>query len=291
MIKPMLAKLADGQRPFEDASLIWEIKYDGARCIAQTGSDPKIWSRSGREMSDNFPELIINSRLPAIFDGEVISCDETGKSVFNRVQHRITRQSHVQWAMQEYPCSYEIFDIIEADGKDLRGLPLLDRKELLLKLLIPDHNVHIAPFVDDGQKLFDEMEAKSWEGVIGKTKGGLYRPGKRDWLKVKVGLTESFHICGFTKGTGWRESTFGALILGKVTDKGFIYVGAVGTGFDTAMINSLYQELKELPRVPCAFGLPPEPAVWVLPKIQCIVNFAEYTNDGRLRFPSFKGRI
>ena len=291
MINPMLAKLTD-VATFDDESYIWEVKYDGARCIAKSFCpDTRIWSRSGREMTDNFPEIVVNSRLPVVLDGEVISCDATGKSIFNRVQHRTTRQNHVGWAMQEYPCSYEVFDIVEADGKDLKNLPLMARKEILNKLLIPTENVRIAPFMQDGAKLFAEMEAKKWEGVIGKTKGGIYRPGKREWLKVKVGLKEIFFICGYTEGTGWRASTFGALVLGKATNNGFKYVGAVGTGFNEQMINSLYQELKELPRVPCAFGSPPELARWVLPKIQCLVHFAEYTNDGKLRFPSFKGRI
>ena len=288
MINPMLAKLTD-DTTFADDRYLWEIKYDGARCIAQTGPEARIWSRSGREMTGNFPELEIRTALPAILDGEIVSCDETGKSIFNRIQHRTTRENHVQWAAQEYPCKYEVFDIIEADGHDLKGLPLLARKDILSKYLIPTHNVHPASFVEDGAKLFAEMEQKRWEGVIGKAKTGKYLPGKREWLKVKVGLKEFFYICGYTHGTGWRVSTFGALVLGKLTEKGFQYVGAVGTGFNEAMIYSLYQQLKELPEVPCPFGVPPEPARWVLPKIQCLIHFAEYTNDSKLRFPSFKG--
>ncbi len=292
LIKPMLARLADPEwLGRENSDYLFEVKYDGARCIAQSfAPDTRIWSRSGREMTNNFPEIVVNSRLPVVLDGEIISCDETGKSIFNRVQHRTTRENHVEWAMKEYPCSYEVFDIVAADGKDLTGLPLIARKEILNKLLIPTQNVRIAPYMEDGAKLFAEMELKKWEGVIGKTKGGIYLPGKREWLKVKVGMDEIFHICGYTEGTGWRTSTFGALVLGKLTQKGFQYVGAVGTGFDTAMINSLYDDLKQLPRVSCAFGAPPEPATWVLPAMQCLVHFAEYTGDGKCRFPSFKGR-
>jgi len=290
MINPMLAKLTDGTT-FADPRYLWEIKYDGARCIAKTGGEARLWSRSQREMTLSFPELDIRTKLPAVLDGEIVSCDETGKSIFNQVQHRTTRENHVRWAAQEYPCIYEVFDIVEADGHDLKGLPLMDRKELLKQILIPTHNVHLAPFVEDGEKLFAEMEQKRWEGVIGKAKMGRYLPGKREWLKVKVGLKEIFYICGYTEGTGWRASTFGALVLGKLDGNGFKYVGAVGTGFNEMMIYSLYQQLKELPRVSCAFGAPPEPATWVLPKIKCLIHFAEYTNDGRLRFPSFKGTL
>ena len=290
LINPMLAKLTD-ETAFADDRYVWEIKYDGARCIAGTGAEPRIWSRSGREMTKNFPELDIRTKLPAVLDGEIVSCDETGKSIFNQIQHRTTRENHVQWAVKEFPCSYEVFDIVEADGHDLKGTPLMARKELLHQILIPTHNVHAAPFMEDGEKLFAEMEQKRWEGVIGKTKTGKYLPGKREWLKVKVGLKEIFHICGYTEGTGWRASTFGALVLGKATENGFKYVGAVGTGFNEVMLYSLYQELKELPRVSCPFGTPPEPARWVLPKIRCLIHFAEFTKDGKLRFPAFKGTL
>lgn len=294
MIDPMLAKLAD-ESFFTKDNYIWEVKYDGARCIGQSNGTTRLWSRSQREMTENFPEIQIQTKLPAVLDGEIISVDENGKSIFNRVQHRTTRLRNVQLAAKEFPCIYQIFDIVECNGRDITKVPLLDRKQLLDKIFIPTPTTTLSPFTKDGGALYAVVEQKRWEGVIGKHERGIYRPGVRDWLKIKVGLTETFYIVGYTQGTGWRKSTFGALVLGRKNlpddTEPFTYVGEVGTGFDTNMIEYIYSQLKSLPSSSCVFRREPEPATWVMPKLQCIVHFAEYTKDGKLRFPSFKGLV
>ena len=286
MIKPMLCKLAS--QAFDDDRYQWEIKYDGARCIARCeAGGHQLWSRSGREMTKAFPELDLRTRVSVILDGELV-CYQNGKSVFNGIQHRTTRENNVLWASGQYPATFEVFDILEASNIDLKGYPLTRRKEVLNTILIPTQNVHIARIEDSGVKLYQEVEQKELEGVIGKLKAGRYLPGKRDWLKVKVPKWEELVICGYTQGTGWRTSTFGALILGR-RDFDLVYVGAVGTGFDDLEIARIDKRIKSLPVVPCPFGKEPEPATWIKPEIRCRIKFAEYTNDGKLRFPSYKG--
>lgn len=286
-MKPMLCKLVS--QAFDDDRYIWEIKYDGARCIARCGGGShQLWSRSGREMTRAFPELDLRTKTPAVLDGELV-CYQNGKSVFNGIQHRTTRENNVLWASGQYPATYEVFDIIEVGGIDLRGYSLTRRKEILNAILIPTTNVHIARVEDSGVKLYQEVEQKGLEGVIGKLKTGKYLPGKREWLKVKVPKWGEFVICGYTEGTGWRASTFGALILMVGHPNNCAYVGAVGTGFDDIEIARIDKRIKSLPVVPCPFGKEPEPATWIKPEIRCRVKFAEYTNDGKLRFPSYKG--
>jgi bifunctional non-homologous end joining protein LigD len=288
--KPMLAKLSpDDNAIFDDDRYLWEIKYDGNRCMALVLPDStRIWARSGKEMTEKFPELVVQTRLPAILDGEIICRDEAGKPVFNLIQHRTSRENHIKWAMEHYPVEYRVFDVLEVDGKDVKSLPFIKRRELLEKILVPAVNVGLEFAHEDGRTLFEQMKSQRWEGVIGKNKTGVYLPGAREWLKVKVGMDEIFHIVGYTLGTGWRLDTFGALVLAKLENTEWKYVGAVGTGFDMAQIRSLYDQLTQIPG-PCLWTKEPEPAKWVMPIIKCQVHFAEYTNDERLRFPSFKG--
>jgi len=283
----MLAQLEP--KPFNDPRYIWEIKYDGIRAIITGGVTGKytIQARSGADKTLLFPELTLKSMRACILDGELVST--TGK--FNEIQHRANRINGIVQAIRDYPVYYVVFDIIEADGIDLRKVPLIKRKEILRELVIPSDNVLVAQFVEDGEALFEAMVANGYEGVIGKHKSGTYQEGKRNWLKVKCNQMGEFVICGYTLGTGWRESTFGALVLGKQDGNKLTYVGSVGTGFNDQEIAALYKHLLELQNDICPFGYPPEPAVWVKPEIAIKVKFLEYTDDGRLRFPVYKGRI
>jgi len=237
-----------------------------------------------------FPELNLETRVSAVLDGELV-CYKDGKLVFKGIQHRANRINNVTLTSKIYPATYEVFDILMADGQDLQLLPLIERKEILGQVLIPSDNVRIAPTFDDGIALFEEMQDKHMEGVIGKLKKGIYRQGKREWFKVKAVQSGEFTICGYTQGTGWRASTFGALVLGEYHPSGFVYVGSVGTGFNDAEISRIHQRMLAIGSDQCAFGQPPEPATWIKPVIKVAIQYLEFTNDGKLRFPSYKGMI
>lgn len=277
MIKPMLAKVE--LAPSDDTNYIWERKYDGARMIAIVdGKTVRLFARSGLEKTGLFPELRIETKLPkTILDGEVISGEG-----FNGIQHRINRQNGVSIAAKAYPAEYHIFDMLEADGINIEKQPLARRKTLLKANLVETDNVILAPFSDKGTELFKLAREKQWEGVVGKSRTGSYLQGKRTWLKVKIWQMGTFLVVGYTQGTGWRESTFGALVL---SDARGYYVGSVGTGFDDGDI----QQIKAMfsPTV-CPFPREPEPATWIKP-FPVKIRFMELTNDGMLRFPSFKG--
>lgn len=288
--KPMLAQIVDS--PFDDECYIWEVKYDGARCIADVNPQGhRLYSRSGRDMTVNFPEIVPRTRVSARLDGEIICRDPSGKPIFNYIQHRTTRQNHIQSYSIQYPAIFQVFDILSANGRDLKGSPLKLRKMMLEKVLIPTTEVVLTDIHASGTQLYAHQKSLGWEGVVGKTLSGLYLPGKRHWLKKRVPMKDWFYVCGYTAGTGWRTSTFGSLVLGKTNGTSMLHVGSVGTGFDVSKINELYQKMKSLPTVPCPFGIPPEPATWIKPEMKVIIEFAEYTNDGKLRFPSFKGEV
>ena len=288
MIKPMLAQLEP--KPFNDPRYLWETKYDGIRAIITGGVTGKytIQARSGSDKTQLFPEINLRTKKPTILDGELISLDGT----FNGIQHRANRINGIAQAVRDYPAQYAVFDVLEVDGTNLMYTPLIKRKEILQELVIPSDNVLVAQFVEDGEALFAKMIETGGEGVIGKLKTGTYQEGKRGWFKVKATQMGEFVICGYTPGTGWRASTFGALVLGKQDGNKLTYVGSVGTGFNDQEIANLYKHLLELRNDICPFLVPPpETAVWVMPEMVIKVRFLEYTADKRLRFPAYKGRI
>jgi len=288
MIKPMLCERRP--EPFNNDRYLWETKYDGIRIIAGVQEGYSLQARSGTDKTNLFPELNLETKVSAVLDGELV-CYKEGKLVFNGIQHRANRINNVTLASKGHPATYEVFDILMADGQDLQRLPLAKRKEILNAVLIPTNNVKVASYTEDGVSLFQEAMDNHTEGVVGKLKAGAYRQGKRDWIKVKAIQSGEFTICGYTQGTGWRASTFGALVLGKYHNDEFVYVGSVGTGFDEDEIRRLHQRMLALGSASCPFRREPEKAPWIKPVIDVLVQYLEMTRDGRLRFPSYKGMI
>ncbi len=285
MIKPMLAHLEP--RPYNDGKMLWEEKFDGARLLAFVeNGQVRLQARSGTDKSDLFPELAIETKVTAILDGEV-TC-----ATFNGIQHRINRGSGIAQASKTFPAQFKVFDVVEAKGIDLMGIPLIQRKAILQDIMLPNETTVVTPWSMDGVVLFDEMIAAGKEGVIGKPLDSLYIEDNRGvWIKAKCNKTEVFTVCGYTKGTGWREDSFGALVLGKRENGKLTYVGSVGTGFTCKKIAELLALLKEnvIPESP--FGYNPMGNVmttWVMPLLDIKVRFLEYTDDGLLRFPAYQ---
>ena len=285
MIKPMLARLEP--RPFTDPEFIWEEKFDGARLLALVnGNGTQLQARSGTNKTNLFPDLNIQTKKPVILDGEV-TCEGAG---FRGIQHRINRGSGVAQAAKIYPAVYQVFDILEVAGINLRDVPLLQRKEILQNVVIPNETTVVVPWSGDGEVLFDQMIANGKEGVIGKPLASAYVENNRGlWIKAKCNQTDTFTVCGFTQGTGWRKDTFGALLLGKPMDGKLVYVGSVGTGFTCKKIAELMVWLKANIVLTSPFGYNPEtkPVTWVNPTLQVKVRFLEFTEDGQLRFPAY----
>jgi len=292
-IKPMLAE--GSLQPFNDPSYIWEIKYDGARILPfVNGNNVHLQARSGSDKTDTFPELRVETRHPAILDGEVVSA--TGLSFQDSIQRRINRTCDILAAAVQYPSKLVVFDCLEIDGKNIEHLSLETRKELLAKVLVSTNNVEIAPFYEDGIALWTTIIKNGLEGQVGKLKADKYLRNKRKWLKVKAwkrnygknSTGETILAIGYTQGTGWRESTFGAIAMARLEAEGTVtYVGEVGTGFDQSEIKALHATFS--PGV-CPWTGDPTPATWIKP-FAIKVQYLEYTNEGIMRFPSFKGVV
>jgi bifunctional non-homologous end joining protein LigD len=291
--RPMLAT------PAEDvprgAGWLFEVKWDGYRAIAEVvGGEATLTSRNGNDLTARFSnvakEVAKAVKTPdAVIDGEVCALDDSGRSSFSAMQQ----------GKAGTPLVYYVFDVLEVDGEPLVDLPLVERRKRLEQLLDRrNRTVRLSETFDDGAALLEAAEEQKLEGILAKRLDSRYIWGKRtrDWLKIKTHGEQEFVIAGYTKGTGRRASSFGSLVLGYYRGGELVYAGNVGTGFNTKEIDKLLALLRPLkrsnspfPEVPTMPKVRKSDVIWVEPKLVCEVEFAEWTHDGRLRAPSYKG--
>lgn len=297
-ISPMLA--ATGDSPFSDPAWLFEPKLDGYRIIASINEgQARLYSRNGNNVTTKYRGIVENlSRQPvsrALLDGEIIALDEKGRPCFQCLQGYLEVMGRKSSQLPEATAIiYYVFDIVYLDGYDLRNTPLIDRKRLLERVLWPDETIRLTDhFEGDGPTIYRAAVGQGLEGIIGKRKDSLYRPGQRsaDWVKIKEVRTGDFVIGGFTEGTGNRKSTFGALILGYYDENGrLVPAGHIGTGFNNARLADLRKKLDKITVKRMPFNVEPElngPATWVSPELVAEVKYSEWTRDGRLRVPVF----
>jgi len=292
--QPMLATLAE-EVPKGDG-WTFEIKWDGYRIIATVaGGEPELRTRKEQDYTQRFEnvakELAKALKTPdCVVDGEVCALDEEGRPSFSAMQQ----------GKRGTPIVYYVFDLLEVEGEPIVDLPLEERRKRLEKLLDKrNKTVRLSEGFDDGNALLSAAEQQGLEGIMAKRLGSRYLPGKRtrDWLKIKGHGRQEFVIAGYTKGQGRRATTLGSLVLGTYDEGGeLVYVGNVGTGFNDKEIERLLRKLKPLERdTPPFKSVPKMPRVrkgdivWVEPKLVAEVEFAEWTHDGRLRAPAYKG--
>jgi bifunctional non-homologous end joining protein LigD len=282
--KPMLACPGDGA--FSSPDWLFELKYDGYRLIA-FGGDGKatLRYRSGLDATARFPEIASAVRaLPCkdvVLDGEVVVLDAEGLPRFGLLQDRAGINAHrdVVRAAALLPATFFVFDLPGCDGRDLRGLPLVERKALLQRLVPPAGPMRFADHVDgDGQGLFALIQARDLEGVIAKKKDSPYRSGQRskDWLKIKTDPEGDFAVCGYTAPKGTRQG-LGALYLCLRKGDSWVYASKVGSGFDEAQLASIKKALDGQPRWEPPFGKPDDVrgARWVEPTMVCTIRYRE----------------
>jgi len=291
--QPMLATLA--QEIPRGAGWVFEVKWDGYRAIADVaGSEATLTSRNGNDLTARFQnvakELAKAVKTPdCVLDGEVCALDESGRSSFSAMQQ----------AKAGTPIVYYVFDVLEVEGEPVIDLPLVERRKRLEQLLDRrNRTIRLSETFDDGEALLAAAKQQQLEGVMAKRLDSRYFPGKRtrDWLKIKTHHEQEFVVAGYTKGTGRRASSFGSLVLGYYVGDQLVYAGNVGTGFDSKEIERLLDALRPLRRPDAPFREVPKmpkvrksDVIWVEPKLVVEVEFAEWTHDGRLRAPSYKG--
>jgi bifunctional non-homologous end joining protein LigD len=281
---PMLATAAD--EPFDGDDWFFEVKWDGYRAIVTVQADKSVTalSRNGNDLLKRFPDLAnigaAFTSLPVLVDGEACALDENGVSSFERLN-------------EGDPVTFVAFDCLYADGRDLRALPLEERKAELARIVRPNRGVLVSDhIVGQGKALFAMAEERGLEGIIAKKRDSVYRSTRsNDWRKVKTLHEQEFAIGGWTEPNAGRTG-FGALLLGYFDGDAFRYVGSVGSGFDAKKLASIAKTLKAAEIAKSPFTTKPKTATkahFVEPELVAQVKFTEWTRDGSLRHPVFLG--
>lgn len=290
-LKPMLAELSD--KEFDDENWVFEMKYDGYRALADCDGSGNVdlYSRNLLDFNSEFKpvaETLQAMSYDCLLDGEVVVENKEGVSSFQLLQnYRSTDAGELH---------YYVFDILRLNGKDLTGLTLLERKELLRMLIEQNKlpNIHYSEhIVEKGINFFKTANKKAWEGIIAKRADSVYNIARRssDWLKIKITKQEEAIICGITEPQGGRNH-FGALLLGAYQGDKLEYIGNCGTGFNQATLKELYQKFEPLFTVKSPFDeriTHRTKIQWMKPKLVCQVKFTEWTQDGSMRHPVYLG--
>ena len=294
-VAPMLATLTD--RYFSDPAWIFERKLDGERCLGYcVDGEVRLLSRSQQHLDGTYPEIVDSlARQDApdiVIDGEVVAL-EHGQTSFELLQQRLGLTNAEEARKSPVAVYYYIFDVLHLDGYDTTALPLRDRKALLRKALRYSDPLRFTAHRNaEGEAYFGFACAHGWEGLVAKRADSVYASRRSpDWLKFKCSLGQEFVVGGFTDPAGSRVG-LGALLVGYYDERGLAYAGKVGTGFSTATLLALRQELDALETAnsPFTHDRVAERGVhWVRPVLVAEIVFSEWTGDGKLRHPRFEG--
>ena len=285
------------KEPFDSDRHIFEVKWDGVRMIAFCrGGAVRLQNRRLHDRTLQYPELgelgrLLGSR-EAVLDGEVIAMRQGRPSFFAVMERDVCKsQQRVRSARQSLPVSFMVFDLLYSDGRDLTPEPLETRKEALRALLpVPGESIHVVEsYPVRGKALYEATEDKGLEGVVAKELSGPYLQGQKSalWLKIKHRKRQICAVCGFAPGAGGAIS----ILAGAVKDGTMLYVGSVSTGLKSRDAEVLVPALLSMRAPGPPFLNPPSMrgAVYVKPQLTFLTNFAEWTEDLKMRSPVFSG--
>jgi len=281
--------------PPEGETWLHETKWDGYRILATLNArKPRLWSRNALDWTAKAPDIVnalqALSLRSAQLDGELI-VGKADPRAFNELQATLAGESNT-------PLVYALFDLLYIDGISLADCALVDRKDLLQKVLAASPSKHLLfseHHIGDGDVVFNAAGKRGLEGIISKRVSSKYIAGRgRDWLKVKTKLSDEFAVVGYTKGRGSRQG-FGALLLARPDKRGgWQYAGRMGSGFSDALLRTL---AKKLPPLHCK-NPPVDPDTlidrdtgkpqWIKPRFVVEVYYRGFGKEGLLRQPSLK---
>ena len=287
------------QRLPEGREWLYEVKFDGYRCLAGRGTNGvTLWSRRGNLFTAQFPHIArACERLPSgtLIDGEIVALDASGRVSFNLLQHH---RSKAQALL------FYAFDVLIYRGRSLVELPLSTRREVLTEIfkrasgatpLAMSETIDATP-----ADLVRVAKEFGFEGIVAKRGDSSYEPGKRTgaWVKYKVNRGQEFVIGGYTPG-----NPFDALIVGYYEGKRLLYAAKVRNGFVPLVRREVARRFKGLEIDTCPFANLPEKkrtqwaltkeemknCVWLKPELVAQIEFTEWTPDGHLRHSKFTG--
>lgn len=300
-VTPMLA--TPGKLPDDDEGWAYEIKFDGVRALTfvEQGT-ARLVTRNGNDVTATYPEIAEIAaqlgRRRVILDGEVVVADpKTGRTDFSLLQSRMHVRSPSQALIRSAPVRLLVFDLLHQGTTSLMPRSYDERRKALEDLGLKGAAWDTPKAVQgDGPTILAASKEQGLEGIMAKRRSSPYLPGQRvkTWLKVKNIRRTSAVVVGWRPGEGSREGHLGSLLLGVHGETGFEYAGQVGTGFTATTLSQLEAALKPLTvdRSPLDQEVPTAQrrnATWVRPTLVAEVDYTEWTRDGRMRHPSFKG--
>jgi DNA ligase D-like protein (predicted ligase) len=297
-IEPML--LVRTENLPEGPEWLCELKLDGFRSLAiKTGGKVQLRSRNDNDFNKRYPALVkALADMPdeTVIDGEVVALDPEGRPSFNLLQKSAPGAT----------LTFFIFDVLVLKGRDVMGEPLMKRRALIEKHVLPElaDPIRYSPILKGSLKnLVESVKLQGLEGLIAKRKDSKYEPGLRSgaWQKMRVNAAQEFVIGGYTIG----GATFDALVFGYYEGDKLIYAARTRNGFTPSLRADLMKKFKPLETRDCPFANLPEKKAgrwgagltaakmvdcrWLKPVLVAQFEFVEWTQDQHLRHSRFMG--
>jgi DNA ligase D-like protein (predicted ligase) len=298
-IEPMLI-LRTEKLP-EGPEWLIELKLDGYRALAiKSGGKVQLRSRNDNDFNSRYPGIVkALTSMPdeTVIDGEIVALDEDGRPSFN------TLQNHGPASL---PLHFFIFDLLILQGRDVMAEPLVKRRELIEKHVLPNlaDPIRYSPILEATlAHLIRSVKEQGLEGLVAKRRDSKYEPGLRSgaWQKMRVNQGQEFVIGGYTPSL----KNFDALVIGYYEGAKLIYAARTRNGFTPASRAELFKKIKPLEIKECPFWNLPEKKAgrwgagltaakmvecrWLKPQLVGQFEFVEWTSDGHLRHSKFMG--
>ncbi|USJ24746.1 non-homologous end-joining DNA ligase [Ensifer adhaerens] len=289
-VEPCVATLVD--KPPKGPEWAFEVKWDGYRLAVhvEPGGVSAI-TRGGYDWTKKFGAIVAEARklghTTMIIDGEAVVLDDQGRSDFGLLQRAVGRRPSSHDAAE---IIFFAFDLLYLDGQDLRMMPLAERRQLLEPIVSGRTGaIRFSEEVRaDGAEFFRVACEHGLEGIIAKRRDKPYRSGRRpEWLKIKCARRDTFAIVGYEPSTA--PGTIGRLLLAARKGDGLVYVGGCGTGWSNKESSQLRELLDAIPAKRPPVALKRKGAFFAEPLLVAEVEYRAWTQDRKLRHPSFKG--
>lgn len=289
-VEPCVATLVD--KPPKGPEWAFEVKWDGYRLAVHVEpGEVRAVTRGGYDWTKKFGSIVAEAdtlgHASMILDGEAVVLDEQGRSDFGLLQRAVGKRPSLHDAGE---IIFYAFDLLYLDGHDLRSLPLAERRRRLEAIVAGraaairfSEEVHA-----DGAEFFRAACELGLEGIIAKRRDKPYHSGRRpEWLKIKCTRRDTFVIVGYEPST--MRGAIGRLLLAARKGDCLVYVGGCGTGWSYRESVMLRELLNAIPADRPAVALKRKDAVFTRPLLVAEIEYRAWTQDGKLRHPSFKG--
>ncbi|HJX00796.1 MAG TPA: non-homologous end-joining DNA ligase [Terriglobales bacterium] len=296
-IKPMECSEVGSpeQLPHDPAQWLYKIKWDGFRCeVVKENGNTRLLTRRGNEPNARYKhilEALEASSLPdCVLDGELVALSKDGVPEFQLLQN--SRHN-------DAPVVFVAFDVLNCQGHDLTGIPLEDRKQLLVSLgpILPAQAALISEGLEGNlDQIITVIEQKGLEGVVVKRRSSLYHAGKdkfEGWVKYRISEVDEFVIGGYMRRS---DPVFDALVVGQYQNGKLLYKEKIRFGFEGGDKREIVKSLEHLRVRTCPFANLPQKkrrgaldeaqmreCTWVRPELWCEMEFPEWTNTGEIR--------